>query len=122
MNPDLIRLFPQGIWYYDLPELLKLYDIGLILYKGFNENFTYNETNKLFEYHVCGLDVWFSYETLGIHKYIRQNTFPKIIQVDYNHLDIFDWRVAIRRDGINRSQIDVNCDQVYEAFLQQIIN
>jgi len=102
-----------GTWYYDLPKVLRQYDVGVILYKGFNQNFTFNETNKLFEYHVCGLDVWFSEETLGIHKYKTQHTYPRIVAIDFRNLDPFNWHDALRKEGMEYRMLDVNCENIY---------
>jgi hypothetical protein len=54
-NPS-ISINPP-IDYYDLPNELINYDVGLVLYKGHIPNFVYNVPNKVFEYLACGLKV-----------------------------------------------------------------
>lgn len=55
-NCDAIFL-KKAVDYYDLPQEIVKYDIGLILYKGHIPNFVYNVPNKVHEYLSCGLKV-----------------------------------------------------------------
>ena len=50
--------------YYDLPEELIKYDIGLVLYNGYIPNHIYSVPNKVYEYLACGLQVWYSKDLL----------------------------------------------------------
>ena len=59
-----------------MPALLADYDIGLILYKAHTKNYKYNAPNKLFEYLVCGLKVFYPDVMLGIKPYITENIIP----------------------------------------------
>jgi len=43
--------------YYELPQELMKYDVGLVLYKGHIPNYVYNVPNKVHEYLSCGLKV-----------------------------------------------------------------
>jgi hypothetical protein len=43
--------------YYELPQELMKYDIGLVLYKGHTPNYIFNVPNKVNEYLACGLVV-----------------------------------------------------------------
>ena len=43
--------------YYELPQELMNYDVGLVLYKGHIPNYKYNVPNKVYEYLACGLKV-----------------------------------------------------------------
>ena len=54
---DQIRFHDQGIAYDELPQVLRRFHVGLILYKGNTPNYVHNASNKLFEYLSCGLDV-----------------------------------------------------------------
>jgi len=74
----------HSVSYYQLPNILKNYHIGLILYRGLTPNYIYNAPNKLFEYLACGLDVWFPKEMEGCYPYINKNKYPKIIKIDFN--------------------------------------
>lgn len=78
-----IRFHAGGIEYPDIPRVLSQFDIGLILYKCTTTNYTFNATNKLFEYLATGLDVWFPTEMLGVHPYKESSSSPRIIEVDY---------------------------------------
>jgi hypothetical protein len=59
MNAPNISVNKQGWDYETLPEMLKQFDVGLILYKGNTRNFVYNIPNKVFEYLAAGLEVWY---------------------------------------------------------------
>lgn len=78
--------FRGSVDYFQLPGILQNYDVGLILYKGHIPNFVYNAPNKLFEYLVCGLHVWYPQNMLGIHAFERTDTNPKIIGLDFGNL------------------------------------
>ncbi len=121
LNSPYINLNDKGIGYDDLPEILKNYQVGLILYKGFNKNFTYNETNKLFEYLACGLDVWFSEETKGIYKHITQDTYPKVVKLDYNRLSDYSIDELIDHRGLAYKPSEYFCEEVYDGFLDKLI-
>lgn len=82
-----IKFFKHGIDYYDIPKYSLNYDLGLILYKSHNINYTYNAPNKLFEYMCCGLNVWFPLEILGCTQYITENSCPFVKGVDFNDLN-----------------------------------
>jgi hypothetical protein len=43
--------------YYELPQELIKYDVGLVLYKGHLPNFVFNVPNKVHEYLACGLSL-----------------------------------------------------------------
>lgn len=117
LDSQYIHVNYDGIWYNDLPEVLKKYHVGLILYKGFNENFTFNETNKLFEYLACGLDVWFSEETKGIYKHITHNTYPKVLKLNYKNMDSYSLEELIDHSGLTYKPSEYFCEPVYEKFL-----
>jgi len=49
----------RAIPYYELPELLATYDIGLVLYKGIIPNHIFSIPNKVYEYIICGITTWY---------------------------------------------------------------
>jgi hypothetical protein len=55
-NCPVLKIIPP-IDYYQLPQELVKYDIGLVLYKGHIPNYVYNVPNKVYEYLACGLGV-----------------------------------------------------------------
>lgn len=76
-----------GCTYQQLPEVLRRYDVGLVMYKPFSENTVCAVSNKVFEYLLCGLDVWFSVEMEYTHRFVRENVSPKVIAVDFKSLN-----------------------------------
>lgn len=88
LNSEHIKLF-DGLNYEGLPALLRTYNVGVILYKGHIANYIYNAPNKLFEYVVCGLDVWYPSEMIGCHEYDSAGS-PKIIRIDFKNLNLID--------------------------------
>ncbi len=63
----------QPINYFELPSILAYYDIGVVLYTGHIPNYVYNVPNKVFEYLVCGLDVWYSKDLISTAKFQHDN-------------------------------------------------
>ncbi len=91
ISEDVIKLKP-GVCYSELPKILEQYDVGIILYRGHIENYIYNATNKLFEYHSCGLDVWYPSGMDGINQYARLDSIPKIVPINFELLSELDLR------------------------------
>ncbi len=85
LKTDLIQ-FKGAMNYFELPNVLRKYDVGVILYKGNTTNYIYNEPNKFFEYYACGLDVWFPLEMLAMKPYINKDVLPSILELDFNEL------------------------------------
>jgi hypothetical protein len=106
--------------YMDLPQVLSNYDVGLILYNGNSNNFIYNAPNKLFEYLACGLDVWFSNDLITSREYIIENSYPKVLEVNFNRLDEFDFQSAISRKGLYYQPTNHYCELVYQNFLESL--
>lgn len=121
LNRDLIRLH-EACPYHKLPELFSNYDIGIILYKAEEENMRYNAPNKLFEYHTCGLDVWFPLEQETALSYTRSNTYPKIISVDFKHLDEVDYVSLLSRDGMRFFQQPFQSEHVYRGLIDAMLH
>lgn len=86
LSSPYINFFEDGIEYRKLPSIISKYNVGLILYKGLNDNFIYNAPNKLFEYLACGLEVWCSDKMLGVTPYLYDGK-PRIIHVDFLKID-----------------------------------
>ncbi|MEM7102355.1 MAG: hypothetical protein AAF502_04415 [Bacteroidota bacterium] len=85
LNSPWIKL-KGTVDYHILPEILQGYDIGLILYKGLYQNVVNCAPNKLFEYLVCGLDVWLPKELLGSYQYLTNGVYPQVLKIDYTTL------------------------------------
>ena len=82
--------------YDDLPDLLRDFHAGLILYKGNTPNYIYNETNKLFEYLACGLDVLYPRQMVGVKPYVCRDARPRVIECEFENMDGFAYEVGGR--------------------------
>lgn len=83
-------IFKDPIKYNDLPKILTNYDIGIIFYKGLIPNHTFSAPNKLFEYLVCGLDVWISNELIISKEYINTEDIDRVKYIDFNSIPNLD--------------------------------
>jgi len=119
VKDDCIR-FQGSINYNELPNLLTNYDIGLVIYKPVSDNWIQNAPNKVFEYLACGLDVWFSKTMTYALRLTTEETFPKIIPVDFEKLDEFDFKKAINRDGLSYKETNFFYEDVYPDILTEI--
>jgi hypothetical protein len=106
--------------YEQLPATLKNYDVGLVIYKPTSDNWIYNAPNKVFEYLACGLDVWFSKTMTFAMTFARENVFPKIIPVDFEKLNAFDFRSAISRDGLSMVENPFYYENVYDEIYKSL--
>jgi hypothetical protein len=111
----------DGVSYYDLKSILPLYHVGVILYKGKTLNYIYNAPNKLFEYLICGLDVWFPKEMIGCFEYVS-NLSPKVIKVDFNKIvDYVDYKNSI--NNVNSiHQFSYCCELEYQKLINSFLN
>jgi hypothetical protein len=119
IQDDSIR-FHGTVDYKELPILLKNYDIGLVIYKPVSDNWIDNAPNKIFEYLACDLDVWFSKTMTYALRLTKEKTVPKIIPVDFEKLDDFDFKKAINRDGLSYKETNFFYEDVYPDILTAI--
>ncbi|HUB62075.1 MAG TPA: hypothetical protein VL978_15275 [Puia sp.] len=112
---DWVKIHP-GIDYNDLPEILAKYDVGLILYTGHVPNWVDNAPNKLFEYWSVGLDVWLPHKMTGSLSYVTATTYPRVVAVDFQRLEYFDWRAAVDRSGLEYAASPYCCEDVYRRL------
>jgi len=113
--------FCGGCDYYSLPEVLKEYDIGLVIYKPFSKNTVHAVSNKVFEYLACGLDVWFSEDMIYTFEYERKNVFPKVIAVHFKELNSFDYDSAISRKGLQYEPGNFFYEEVYGEIINEVL-
>lgn len=113
--------FHGGLNYYDLPAVLSKYDVGLILYKGHIPNYIFNAPNKLFEYLSVGLDVWYPEVMQGVNPYRCENTFPKVVPIDYNDLENLNVELISNRNGLLEKKQDFYCDLVFERMYNRLV-
>jgi hypothetical protein len=117
LNAELIRLH-AGVSYQQLPEILKKFDVGIILYNGHIPNYIFNAPNKLFEYLACGLDVWFPTVMKGCMPYVTNGTFPKVVPFNFSEPDNFEFEAAINKIGLNFKASEF----YYENILSTLTN
>ena len=67
MQNNYIRLWGP-INYFELPQVLIQYHVGITLYNGHIPNYIYNVPNKVYEYLACGLTVWYSKDLISTDK------------------------------------------------------
>ena len=94
--------------------------MGLVLYNALTDNFKFNAPNKLFEYFGCGLDVWFSSDLITSKNYIITESYPKIIEVDFNRIDEIKWKELVDRENLKRNNSKFYCEVVYKEVLENI--
>ena len=100
INGNIVRFHDTGIAYEELPKLLQQFDVGIILYRCRTVNYQFNASNKLFEYLICGLDVWYPPAMLGVKPYMRSDAYPRVIEVDFEDLDSLPWNTLCSRKGL----------------------
>jgi hypothetical protein len=74
-------------WDYDtLPEKLKEFDVGVVLYKGNTQNFIFNVPNKAIEYLAAGLEVWYPPQMRSMQG--LQSGFPELpmTEIDFENI------------------------------------
>lgn len=81
-----VKIF-DTIQYYDLPKILSIYDIGLVMYKGHIPNYVYNVPNKVFEYLICGLEVWFSHKLISTKTLVDQHGLTQCKEIDFQKIN-----------------------------------
>lgn len=111
-----------SVAYGSMPSVMRGYDVGVILYKGHIPNYIHNAPNKLFEYHVNGLDVWFPRVMLGTCPYITTGTYPKILSLDFENLDAVDPSQLTERKGLKLKMNEYSCENVLSLLYNELEN
>jgi hypothetical protein len=106
----------QPINYFDLPSILANYDIGVVLYTGHIPNYVYNVPNKVFEYLVCGLDVWYSKDLISTAKFQQDNKIENLKAV------CFKDPVIMEENKINQVPFyySFSCEAIYANILNDL--
>lgn len=120
LKPEWIKLMP-GVNYSDLPVILKDYSLGIVLYKGHIPNYIYNAPNKLFEYQVCGLDVWFPDLMIGSLPFTTSGTYPKAIAIDFLKLPQYHLQDLIKLTDCVYNPISLSCEVIYGPFIEKLM-
>jgi hypothetical protein len=119
LNSPYIHL-KRGINYSQIPEVLSNYHVGVILYKGHIPNYIHNAPNKLFEYLVCNLDVWFPHIMEGTLPFVTVNNYPKVLKLDFANLDEVDISFLINREGLNHKQLTCFAEDATALLLKAL--
>jgi len=117
IQTENVRFFSQGVDYEKIPEVAREYNVGLVLYKPHNINYSFNAPNKLFEYLACGLDVWFPKEMLGIIPYITDGTYPKVISADFSNLGMMDVNEMTSHKGLKYKLSEFQAEEAFKEFI-----
>lgn len=120
LNSPYINYCEQGIEYLDIPLTISKYDVGIIFYKAYSENVINCVSNKFYEYLACNLDVWFSTTMESTYQHIASNSFPKVIPVDFENLNKFDWQKAVDKEGCTYKPSEYYCEDVYNELIEEI--
>ena len=113
-----IKFNCSGVEYSNLPLILSQYHVGIILYKANTKNYEFNAPNKLFEYLTCGLDVWFPDVMKGILPYVQIKNPQKIVPLDFNSINKFDWKNSITLTNFNRNDSFYICEKIYKRIIK----
>lgn len=115
LNTDYIVFYNKGVEYNKMPSLLAEYDIGLILYKANTKNYKYNAPNKLFEYLVCGLKVFYPDVMLGIKPYLTENIIP----LNFKNMASIDTLVPNFKTSVS-SATNYTAEEAFKELLHEL--
>jgi len=77
-------MLKSSISYFELPEVICQFDVGLVLYNGHIPNFVMNVPNKVNEYLACGLNVWYSDVLATTRTFSKENSDYPLFAVDFS--------------------------------------
>ena len=86
INSSFIQL-KAAIPYFDLPEVLAQYDIGMVLYKGVSLNHIYSVPNKVIDYLACGLQVICTIELKSCFEFKKKNSLDVLYMIDFKNIN-----------------------------------
>jgi hypothetical protein len=109
----------EGVDYFSLPRILENYDIGVILYKGHILNYVYNAPNKLFEYLVCGLDVWFPDKMITSLAYVTKGVYPRVTALVFEKLEDVNFSEMTDHSGLAHQSSGYFCEPEFDFLLRQ---
>jgi hypothetical protein len=112
----------NAINYDELPNVLRKYNIGIILYKPTEKNWIYNAPNKLFEYLSCDLDVWFPDTMIGSLEYENLETFPKVVSLDFENLDLVNFEDLIDKKGLKKRLNNFFSEEIYKKLMVSVFD
>jgi hypothetical protein len=104
LNSSFIQL-KTSIFYFDLPELLAQYDIGVVLYTGHIPNYMYNVPNKIMEYLVCGLGVVYSKELVSTSLFQEKFGLMQMKAIDFKKINNSTFTLSMNNSIKNFEEI-----------------
>jgi hypothetical protein len=108
---------PAGCAYDELPELLVRFAVALVLYKGNTLNFVHNVPNKAVEALVCGLEVWYPPEMVGMSEFHQRFQQLPLRQVNFGRMTA-EMPAPIVRVGIDPE--DFSAERAMEPLLESL--
>jgi hypothetical protein len=119
---DSIIQLKEAVNYYQLPEVLLKYQLGVILYRGHIPNYVYNAPNKLFEYLTCGLDVCFPSVMSGCYPYVERSSAPLVFPVDFDQLENFKLDAVFEGRTVNSSRdVRFYAENIYQKLVDALL-
>lgn len=121
LNSSWIRL-NSGVDYNELPKILAEYDVGVILYNGHIANYVYNAPNKLFEYFVCGLYVWYPDVMKGITDLQYEDANIHLSAIDFTRMVNFNWQATLSFPKKRMAMHTYTSEQALEPLVNMLCN
>ena len=104
LNSSCIHL-KAAIPYFDLPEVLACYNIGMVVYKGIISNHIYSVPNKIFEYIACGLGVVYSKELVSTSLFQKKFALTQMTAINFKNISNFSISVPNKSSIKNFEEI-----------------
>lgn len=120
LDTPYVRLIHSPCRYDELPVRMRNYDVGVLLYKDITDNHKYAESNKFYEYLVCGLDVWFPRSMVLQHAFINPGFYPRVVMLDFEHLNGTDVETLASHRGCSRMSFDFTSENAADDFFRQL--
>lgn len=117
MDCPNITFHKEGVSYLDIPLLFDRFDVGLILYKANTINFQWNETNKFYEYLICGLDIWYPKEMLLLHNMDKSQFAPNVKELDFDSIDSFIYDNTPRI--VDNHKYNFFAENIYKSYFNE---
>ncbi len=113
--------FHGAVEYNEVPEILREYKVGLILYKGTIDNYKYVVPNKYFEYLCCGLDVWYPDKIKSMEGFESVDYIPKVLSLDFEKLETYNLPELLSKKGLPQRNIEFFAESVYKDLLPYLV-
>ena len=101
-------------YYYELPQELSKYDIGLVLYNGHIPNYVYNVPNKVFEYLYSGIKVL---SDICLYSVAKLNS-KDIMLTEFKHIQKCE--LSILKDFLSLNNLKTIKSNEYPTLIEQI--